>query len=90
MPAALGREEKKYSNEEKARLFFCTAGSDYSDIFGGAIMCIKHFFNTINAVFDINESILVKNCDYIDDIPSDILENCHILGKKYSDLGHYI
>ena len=85
MPIALGREKKQYPREEKEGVFFCAAGSDYNDIFCGALTCIKHFFNTINVEFDVNESILLKNCDYIDNIPSDILENCRILGKKYSE-----
>jgi multimeric flavodoxin WrbA len=79
--------EEKRNNmpiREKRGVFFCTAGSDYGDIFCSVLTGIKHFFNTINAEFDINESILLKNCDYIDTIPSDILESCHILGKKYS------
>jgi len=83
MPTALGREEEQYPNEKKAWVFFCAAGSDYSDIFCGALATIKHFFNTINAEFDINESVLLRNCDYMDAIPSDILENCRMLGQKY-------
>ncbi|MCL1865230.1 MAG: hypothetical protein FWF73_05405 [Spirochaetes bacterium] len=84
MPVTLGGEEKKYYHEKKKGLFFSTAGSDYGDIFCSVLTGVKHFFNTINAEFDINESILLKNCDYIDTIPSDILESCHMLGKKYS------
>jgi len=71
--------------KEKKGFFFCTAGSDYNEIFSSVLTGIKHFFNTINTSFDVNEVILLKNCDFTKEISSDILEKCRVLGIKYSD-----
>lgn len=69
----------------KHGFFFCTAGSDYKDIFSPVLTGIKHFYNTINATLDKHEAILVSNCDFTEQISLEILEKCRILGKKYSD-----
>jgi len=71
--------------KEKKGFFFCTAGSDYNEIFSCLLTGVKHFFNTINTSFDLNNIILVKNCDMTDEISPEILEKCRMLGRKYSD-----
>jgi len=69
----------------KKGFLFCAAGSDYKGIFSCVIPGIKHFFNTINTSFDINETVLIKNCDSSEGIEPEILESCHILGNKYAN-----
>lgn len=83
----LWEEKKRDANGIKAKkgFFFCSAGSDYNEIFSGVLTGIRHFFNSINTSFDINEAILVKNCDATDEISSIIMEKCRMLGIKYSD-----
>ena len=71
--------------KEKKGFFFCTAGSDYNDIFTGVLTGIRHFYNTINTSFNMDEAILLKNCDLTEEISLDILEKCRMLGSKYSD-----
>lgn len=72
-------------SKEKKGFFFCSAGSDYKDIFAAVLICIKHFYNTINTVFDENEFILMKNCDTISKISPVFIEKCRMLSNKYSD-----
>ncbi|HNX25646.1 MAG TPA: flavodoxin family protein [Spirochaetota bacterium] len=72
-------------SKEKKGFFFCTAGSDYNEIFTGVLTGMRHFYNTINTSFDINEAVLVKNCDLTEEISLDMLEKCRMLGIKYSD-----
>jgi len=83
----LWEENRRTGNriKEKKGFFFCTAGSDYNEIFSGAMAVIRHFFNTVNASFDINEAVLLKNSDFINQLSSEILEKCRVLGGKYSD-----
>ena len=69
----------------KKGFLFCAAGSDYKGIFSCIIPGIKHFFNTINTSFDINETILIKNCDTSPEINPEVLESCRLLGVKYSN-----
>lgn len=69
----------------KKGFLFCAAGSDYKGIFSCVVPGIKHFFNTINTSFDINETILIKNCDTTNTIEPEILENCRKLGAKYAN-----
>jgi len=69
----------------KKGIFLCTAGSDYNDIFSCVLTGIRHFFNTINTSFDMDEAILIKNCDFTEGLSVDILEKCRMLGRKYSD-----
>lgn len=73
------------SVREKSGLFFCSAGSDYREMFSPALTAIRHFFNSINTSFDINEAILISNCDKTEEISPAILEKCRMLGIKYSD-----
>ena len=83
----LWEESKRGGIKIKAKkgFFFCTAGSDYNDIFTGVLTGIRHFYNTINTSFNIDETILLKNCDLTEEISPDILEKCRMLGSKYSD-----
>lgn len=81
-------ESKKNGNidiKRKKGFFFCTAGSDYIDIFSGVITGLKHFYNTINTSFEPAEAILLNNCDIIQELSPDILKKCRKLGCKYSD-----
>jgi multimeric flavodoxin WrbA len=71
--------------KEKKGFFFCTSGSDYNDIFSSVLTGIRHFYNTINTSFNIEEAILLRNCDITSEISPDILEKCRMLGVKYSD-----
>jgi multimeric flavodoxin WrbA len=79
-------EERRTGNPIKPKkgFLFCAAGSDYKGIFSCVIPGIKHFFNTINTAFDINETILIKNCDTSKEIAPEIIESCRILGMKYA------
>jgi len=72
--------------KQKKGFFFCTAGSDYNDIFSGVLVGVKHFYNTINTTFDIDDTILLKNSDLNEEISADILKKCRMLGRKYTDL----
>lgn len=74
-----------YRIKPKKGFFFCTAGSDYNEIFTSVLTGIKHFYNSINCSFDPGEAILLKNCDITEKISPDILEKCRMLGIKYSD-----
>ena len=81
-------EEKKrnvVSIKEKKGFFFCSAGSDYNEIFTSVLTVSRHFFNSINTSFDINEAVLVSNCDITGKISAEILEKCRMLAIKYSD-----
>ncbi len=83
----LWEETKRSGIKLKAKkgFFFCTAGSDYNDIFLSVLTGVRHFYNTINTSFDMNEAILLKNCDITEEISLEILEKCRMLGIKYSD-----
>jgi len=71
--------------KEKKGFFFCTSGSDYNDIFSSVLTGIRHFYNTINTSFNMDEAILLRNCDITNEISPDILEKCRMLGVKYSE-----
>ena len=71
--------------KERRGFFFCTAGSDYNDIFLSVLTVVKHFYNSINTSFNPDETVLVKDCDLKDEISPEILEKCRVLGAKYSD-----
>lgn len=71
--------------KHKKGFFFCTAGSDYNEIFSGVLTGVRHFFNTINTSFNMDEAVLLRNCDFNIEISSEILEKCRMLGMKYSD-----
>jgi len=83
----LWEESKRagFEIKKKKGFFFCTAGSDYNDIFQGVLTGVRHFFNTINTSFNMEEAVLLKNSDLTDEISLDILEKCRMLGIKYSD-----
>lgn len=83
----LWEENRRNNIKVKARkgFFFCTAGSDYNDIFLSVLTGIKHFYNSINTSFNSNETVLIKNCDLKNEISPEILEKCRMLGAKYSD-----
>lgn len=83
----LWEENKRESAaiKNKKGFFFCTAGSDYNDIFLSVITGVRHFYNSINTSFNPEEAVLIKNCDLKDEISPEILEKCHMLGVKYSD-----
>lgn len=70
--------------KEKKGFFFCTAGSVYNDIFSGVLSGIRHFYNTMNTAFNLEEAILLNNCDLTEQISLEILEKCRMLGKQYS------
>ncbi len=71
--------------KEKKGFFFCSAGSDYNEIFSSVLTSVRHFYNTINTSFDIDNTVLIKNSDMTDQISPEILEKCRMLGVKYSD-----
>lgn len=73
------------SFRDKRGFFFCSAGSDYKEIFSPVLTATRHFFNSINTSFDINETVLVTNSDASEEISPSILEKCRMLGIKYSD-----
>lgn len=74
-----------FKSKERKGFFFCTAGSDYSDIFLSVLTEIRHFYNSINTSFNPDNTVLVKDCDLKDEISPEILEKCRMLGAKYSD-----
>ncbi len=81
-------EENRRNNikiKEKKGFFFCTAGSDYNDIFLSVLTGVRHFYNSINTSFNHEEAVLIKNCDLIEKISPEILEKCRMLGAKYTD-----
>ncbi len=80
-----GKKRNCFNIKEKKGFFFCSAGSDYNDIFSSVLTGITHFYNTINTSFNITEAILLKNCDITNVISSELLEKCRKLGIKYSD-----
>lgn len=47
----------------KKGAFICTAGSEYRNMFTGALLTMRHYFNTINARFNENEAVLVPGLD---------------------------
>ena len=83
----LWEESRRTGIKVKAKkgFFFCTAGSEYNDIFSGVLTGIRHFYNTINTSFNIEDAVLINNCDIKEEISLDILEKCRMLGSKYSD-----
>lgn len=81
-------EEKKRTGvrvKNRKGFFFCSAGSDYNEIFSGVLTGIRHFYNSINTSFDINEAVLFKNGDINENISGELLEKCRMLGRKYSE-----
>lgn len=83
----LWEENRRNDTKFKAKkgFFFCTAGSDYDEIFSAVLTGIRHFYNSINTSFNINNTVLLKNSDLTDKISADILKKCRMLGREYSD-----
>lgn len=50
----------------KQGVLICTAGGDYSNMFSGVMLTMKHFFNTINAQFSENNTLLIPGLDLTD------------------------
>jgi multimeric flavodoxin WrbA len=67
----------------KIGVLYCAAGSNYKSAFTGTFITLKHFFNTVNASFDENRSLLFENTDNFTDIPTHITESAMKAGKKY-------
>ena len=73
----------KEAVKPKHALFIAAAGSDYSTVFQGALITIKHFFKTINASFDEEDFIFIKDTDKMKRLPDEILERARNIGEKY-------
>lgn len=62
-------EEKNQSADKdytrKQGVLLCSAGAEYSNMFSGIILMMRHFFNTINAEFTENEAILMPGLDSV-------------------------
>ena len=77
------KQRGKIEISPKIGILCCAAGSNYKKVFTGTLTTIKHFFNTINASFNKNQTILLENTDNITDIPNHINEYAVKTGKKY-------
>lgn len=72
-------------NGTKKGVFICAGGSEYSEMFAGAIQCMRHFFNAINVSFKPEDSLLYPNSDSSPEISLEFLEKARMLGKAYSE-----
>lgn len=51
----------EYHPQKKAGMFISTGGADYATMFTPSQIIIKHFFNTLKAVYKEDDFILLKN-----------------------------
>ena len=77
------KQREGISISPKIGVLCCVAGSNYKSAFTGTFITMKHFFNTVNASFNENESLLFENADSFTDIPKHISEYAVKTGKKY-------
>lgn len=73
---------KKYVKPKRA-LFIAASGSDYTTVFNGARLTMRHFFNTLNASFDENDFIFLAGTDNMKHVPDDVCARAESIGKKY-------
>lgn len=78
-----GRREKPVIKTKKG-LFICAAGDEYSGMFDGVSMGIKHFYNAINTTYDPSDAILYPLSDSSPEISLEFLEKARIIGERYS------
>ena len=67
----------------KIGVLYCAAGSNYKSAFTATFIVMKHFFNTVNALFNENQSLLFEDTDSFKDIPKHISECAVKAGEKY-------
>jgi multimeric flavodoxin WrbA len=77
------KQRGKITISPKIGVLCCAAGSNYKSAFTGTFITLKHFFNTVNASFDENQSLLFENTDSFTDIPKHINEYAVKAGKNY-------
>lgn len=67
----------------KQGFFISTAGAEYSNMFAGVIMGIKHYYNSIGAVFSNENTLLLPGTDSMNEISLEILNKTRKSGNTF-------
>ncbi len=74
----------EYPEKKRRGFFISTGGSEYSTMFTGLLLGIKHFFNILDVSFSEDDTILYQGTDRWDKISLDIIGNCRNIGVNYA------
>lgn len=67
----------------KQGFFISTGGAEYSNMFAGVLMGIKHYFNSIGTSFYQENTLLLPGADTMDEISLEILNKTRYTGKTF-------
>ena len=68
---------------KKRGIFFSSGGSEYKDMFNSSLVILRHFFNTVNADFNEDDSILISGMDSRHEIDRKVLSIAQLSGEHY-------
>ncbi len=81
----LGRRDGNAISKKKG-ILFSTAGSSYGGAFDGTVRTVRHFFNTVNAEYSLEDFILLPDTDSLNEVPLELLSKAENTGARYSRL----
>jgi len=75
------REKKSFVLKDG--FFMSIGGAVYENMFTASILTVRHLFNTVNAVSDRDDYILLSGSDDFDELPAETRKKALEMGGKY-------